>query len=165
MIQLRSINITAFIKTWLPQHKRQPNRLSLFGLLLTPFNVLMAEFITWRNAAIAATYVTNQKMALESYLNDLYDPVARSIYITNRQDGGMPMGDRDSEPTLYQVMGDRDTEPTIFATATGPKEDPNIGQYSFAVFIPASLAASADIIQSTVRKYSYAWKPFTIITF
>ena len=165
MIQKRSISISTFIKTWLPQHKRQPNRLNLFGLLLTPFSTMMAEFIVWRNAVIKKAYVSNQTMSIEWYLNELFDPTLRRIYIITNDAQGVPMGLRATEPSYKQAMGLRATEPLAKVAFPLRGEDPTIGLYNFGVMIPTALASAVDDIRGIVMQKKLAGKTFTIIQF
>lgn len=165
MIEKRSIRILTYVLTWLAPHKRQPNRLKLFRVLLQPFITLMDDFVIWRNTLINDAYVTNELMSIEAHLNDLFDATDRSIYIRNNEDTPLTLGDETAEPTLFATLGDETIEPTLYTTMVAMGEDPELNMYDFGVFIPASLASSTDDIRAVVKKYAYGYKTFTIITF
>lgn len=164
-IQKRRINIDVYIQTWLPQHKRQPNRLMLFRLLLTPLKLLMADFLVWRDAFIQKAYITNETISMEWYLNELYDDVSRRIYIQTNDAVGVDIGLAATEPTEFKDVGLIASEPADFMDMPLIGEDPDIGFYNFAVFIPSSLAPMTNEIASIVKQKKLAGKTFTIITF
>lgn len=157
-----SINIAAYIKSYLPAHWRQANRLKLFELLLSPFTVLMSEYIVWRNQAITQANVSNEKIVLEWYLNSLFDPSLKRIYILRRNITGVEAGLSGAEPSYYVEVGLSGTEPSYYVETTLSNEDANIGLYDFGVFIPTSLSSNSDAIKSILVQYSKANKNFGI---
>lgn len=163
MIKKISISIDKWIYAWMTPHWRKTSRLALYGVLMTPFTVMMSEFITWRDEAIIKANVTGETIALEWYLNRLFDATLKRITIHTNTDQGLQMGIRGTEPAKYQTMGKRGTEPTKYKTMTRVGEDAIVGTYDFGVTIPAAISAQEDDIRSIINQFRLAGKKYTII--
>lgn len=165
MIRKFRITIGMFIHNWLPPHKRQAVRKSFLGVLLTPFTIMMAEYIAWRDDAVTRANVSNESMSLEWYLNERFDTDLRRIYIETNNANGVPFGLRATEASDLQAFGLRATEPSDTIAFPLRGESATIGFKSFGVFIPTDLADDEDEIAGVVTRYKLAGKTFTIIQF
>jgi len=165
IIRRFNITVSKFIKMFLPPYKRQANRELLFYVALYPLKVLQDEYADWRDKETIRSYVTGETDNLVWYLNTLFDPVYKRIYIETNEGGGVVKGIRGTEPDLYQVAGIRGTEPTLYTTKYLKGEDAVLGFKKFGVYIPSDIAAQAEDIKGVVNNYRFAGKTFMIITF
>lgn len=159
------IKVNKFIEAYLAPHKRTKNRQYLYNVCLYPFKELNAEYITWRDKETIRSYMTGETVNLEWYLNSLFDPNLKRIYIETNEGGGVVKGIRGTEPDLYQVAGIRGTEPTLYVSKRLKGEDAVLGFKRFGVYIPNDIAELAEDIKGVVNNYRFAGKTFMIITF
>lgn len=163
MIRKHRINIDLFINNWLPSHKRQTNRKGLLAVLLTPFTIMMGEFVAWRDEAIIRANVTSETISIEWYLNYLFDPTLKRIHIESNDGDGVILGVKTTEPLKFLYFGDKDDEPTAFQYLYKPGETTDLGTASFGVYIPTDLEDQALDIFAIVKIYKLAGKTFVII--
>lgn len=165
MIRKNRITVNYFIRAFLPPHKRKPNREKLYNVLLHPMKLIMDNFIVWRDKEVIRANMTFETAKMEWYLNHLFDPELKRIYIETNEMAGLVKGDRTSEPAVYVVKGDRDAEPAEYVVGRVKGEDTALGLAKFGVYIPAALSGEADAIKGAVDNYRYAGKTFVIKTF
>ena len=160
-----SITIEEFIRIWLPTEKRQASRVGFLRGLLAPFQVAMLQYLEWRDETIIKAKVTGETMSLTWYLNYLFDPTDKGIYIETATVSGLAAGDEVAEPSVFFVAGDEVAEPAQYAIIGAQGEDTNFGIYSFAVFVPAAIANTNTEIRAIVNCYRFAGKSFKIIRY
>lgn len=166
MIRLISIDIAGFINNWLPVHKRKIRWLSFFQVLLVPFRLMMAEWKQWRDSAITRAYVSSQKLSIEWYLNELFDPVDRGIYIDTPAASGLYLAlETELTPVLLAGLETEPAELGDYEYVPLPGEDVEGGMADFIVYVPADLAMQEDAIRRVVISYKLAGKSWTIIYF
>lgn len=166
MIRNIKITVSQYLPNWTPVKKRVADRLKLYRLLFTGASTLVSEWDTWRAKAHTKANVTNETISIEWYLNSLYDPALKRIYITTNNATGVSVGLRVPEPAEYLETGLRATEPgTALTFPLRGEAASGIGTFDFGVFIPAALAAYEEEIRAIVKIYSLAGKTFIIIQF
>lgn len=164
MIRLFRITIPHFIQSYLPPHKRMPQRILFYKIMAYPFTLMMEAFIAWRDSSVTKANVSNETISLEWYLNSLFDTDEQRIEIISQEDAGLLMGRRDTEATFYQPMGRRDTEATFYKAMPIRGEDLITGLFSFIVSIPEDIEDKTDAIAGIVKMYKYAGFSFKIVT-
>ena len=109
-----------------------------------------------------------QHLALENYLNDLYDNTQRRIYITENN--------KINELTVIDLYKQNENDPTpisIYKQGESPLvpfalylQTETLGvTYNFTINIPASVTFDSTTLTRLVKNYSEAAKTFNIITF
>lgn len=164
-IQLIRISLDSYIYQYLPPHKRTAGRVEFLNTLLDPFKTINEEWITFRDQAVTAAYVTAETISLEWYLNELFDPTNREIYIETNEGAGVPIGLRATEPDEMIPIGLRATEAADMYAIPLKGETSQLERASFGVFIPEALEAKENEIIGVVNSYKLAGKTFKIITF
>ena len=161
MIRLLNIHVNNFIYGWTPAHKRLNIRLQLFTKLMTPFTVMMAEYVAWRDAQVTAAQVTGETLSLQWYLNQLFD-VTNSITIETSPASGVLAG-LVSIPESPIVAGQVSVPETpVTAGLSIGTDTPIYYGKSFVVNVPTALTAQQDAIKAVVKKYKAAGKSFRI---
>lgn len=163
LIRRYRISLLIWVTSWLRPHWRTADRITLYKTALKPFGVINDDYLGWRDEAIIKANVTGETIALEWYLNRLFDSILKRITIKTNTDQGLQMGIRGTEPTKYQTMGIRGTEPTKYKTMTRVAEDPDVGFYDFGVTIPAAISAQEDDIKAIINQFRLAGKKYIII--
>lgn len=163
MIRKFRISIDKFTYQYLEPEWRLPNILLLFKVVLYPFQVMMDEYIAYRDAAIIKANVSCETMSIEWYLNELFDNELRRITIDTATSDGVYIRNEGEAPDNPLYLGNEATEPARFEYLYNPGEHVNFEGKSFAVFIPASLAGVKDQIRGITNIYRNAGKTFTII--
>ena len=121
------------------------------------------QFIKFRNDQLYKVNISGQVIYLEKYLNDLYDPLYRRIYI---EDAALVL-----PPFIYAVT---DGEPSTFVYANSDTTSAPFYLYSlneyyanpeFIVYIPLVRIIYTNQIKSIINKYKLAAAKYKIITF
>lgn len=134
--------------------------LAWLQVLVSPLGYLNGVFRTFVGDTRYQMYLTGQVIYLEHYLNDLYDPVARRIYIEDG-DAAAPFfvdNKPDATPTHIYNKSESQVAPVLYNKAD------LANQNDFVVVIPwqniASLSASQ--MRAHVTRYKQAGKRFSI---
>lgn len=134
--------------------------------LLQPLQTLNAQLAAFVNQTRYLMSLTGQVIYLEHYLNDLFDPIERRIYI---DDGALTL-----PPYLYNQADEHEPEWYLYNTADG--EDPiylyNIPDYAnngwFIVFVPAAIPLTPTFLNEcrrAVNRYKQAGPTYQIQSF
>lgn len=159
------VTVKMFIKQYLPGFLRTAERLKSYCILLYPFEVLNDEWVTYRDQSVTRANVSFETGSLEWYLNELYDPTERRIYIETNDDDGLEFGLSDTEPDDFQEIGLSGSEPDDFVEIPLKGEHPDFGFKSFGVYVPTDIIAQAEAIKSVVNNYRWAGKTFTTVEY
>jgi hypothetical protein len=130
--------------------------------LMAPLQSLNVAFREYVAEVRYAMYLTGQVIYLEHYLNDLYDPVARRIYIEDG-DAGVPLFLYNKEeaqaPIIIYNKAESETAPVLFIKADVE------GQFDFAIVIPWANIPDVEALKmrSRVNKYKIAGKRYDIV--
>lgn len=90
MIKVK-IDPVKLTRSFLPIHKRQPNRIAILNALLSPLYSLYNDFSTWQEYT-RSFRITSQTIVLENYLRSKYN--APQIVIETSHDGGVEVSMR-----------------------------------------------------------------------
>lgn len=160
------LSVDTFAKVFMMPHWRSASiRLAGWKALASPLKTILTEFKIWRDAAITRANVTCETISIEWYLNSLFDPVSKRIYITTNDGGGVPMGLRATEPANKVALGLRASEPANKVPMGLRGEDPVLGFYSFGVFLPASLNGLQPAIRAELQFHRFAGKTFIFVNY
>lgn len=76
-------NWSAWIRTWLAKRDVQPVRIAWLSVLISQLRIIHWQFQSFSDEVITRINSDGSLIYLENYLNDLYDPTARTITIEN----------------------------------------------------------------------------------
>jgi hypothetical protein len=165
MIRKFKISVFRFIKNEMTNLSTYPKLVTFFRGLMAPFDTMAKEWDTFRDASITRALVTGESASLAWYLNQLYDPTLRRIYIATAPGSGVVAGLPSTEPTKYFVAGLPGAEPTKYAVIGLYGEDSGFMGYSFIVFFPSAIISSLTDMIGTVNQYRLAGKTFFLNPF
>ena len=83
-----NFNIEQYVEDYIPPSLRKPVRLAWLDALTAPVRQMWEEYRYFRDEARYAAAVTGQKIVLEAYLNRLFDPMLKRIYLRTGIDAG-----------------------------------------------------------------------------
>lgn len=153
------INISNFAKQYLGVDY---DFLDWVKVLLNPLSTSVDEYDLWRKNRFYLIHITSQVVSLNGYLNDRFDPVNRTIFISNGNQNAIGTWIAlESETTPYFALGfvSEDQGQFISLEAESPYS------IDFIVNIPLSLINQSPQIISAVNQYRLAGKSFSIVTF
>ena len=134
--------------------------------MIAPVQDISDDMNTLQTNTLEFLNYTGQHKAMEEYLNDLYDPSLRRIYITENDIAGIDAvnlyqsGEVNPEPYTFYQSGEVNPGPIAFYQSGEAVVDDN-----FTVNIPSSIVYDADRINSQIRNYIEASKNWDIVTF
>lgn len=126
--------------------------------LVAPLKSLNVTFRAYVDEVRYKMYITGQVVYLEHYLNDLYDPVVRRIYISDG-DAGVPLflyRKADNQPITVYNKSEGETPP--FMLNKGDFE----GQVDFIVNLPYEEvpATALNKMRAQINRYKQAGKRY-----
>ena len=138
----------------LPEHKRQPKRLLLFGWPFGELTALFATFKVWRAEVFYRVNVTGQEISLQTYLNRVISGANNQIRIENFNDWGVWVQLSTEQGESYMI--------SEYCEAAARGEFTPLTDVDFYVYIPAGVIAS-DVAR-IVNQYKLAGKRYLIVT-
>lgn len=166
MIRQIKIEIPDFIYNWLPVHQRLMKRVKFLQVLMSPFTIMMGEYLAWRDKSITRAYVSCEKLSMEWYLNELYDTDLRRIYIESPDATGVYVAlESEGTPTLDVGLESEPTEVSDFVMVPLPYEDVDTGNADFVVWVPVDLVALELAIKKVVINYKLAGMRYVVAYF
>lgn len=134
--------------------------------VLAPIQTNSDNLLTLQQDTVDFLQYTGQHKVLEEYLNDLYDPLSRRIYITENDIAGLDpvlfylSGETVSETLTFYLSGESNPAPLAFYLGNEAATGNN-----FTVNIPTSIVFDEDIMTAQLRNYVEASKNFNFVTF
>lgn len=124
--------------------------------LMAPLSSLNITFMTNVNDVRYRLYLTGQVIYLEHYLNDLFDPISRRIYID----------DGNATPPLFlfnkadnvdglTIYNKSEMQPPVYLGNRAEQE----GEVDFIIYIPFDFATSDTILETKIRTATNRYKP------
>lgn len=124
--------------------------------LMAPLSTLNVIFMTAVNDIRYRLYLTGQVIYLEHYLNDLFDPISRRIYI---EDGNPTTSfflynkaDNVTDPVIYNKS---EAQPPVYITNRSEAED----DVDFIIYIPFDLVTSQATLEPKIKTSTNRYKP------
>lgn len=160
MRRLLTIDFERLLERLLPDHKRQPKRLLLFGWPLGELKDLFSQFKEWRASMFYRINVTGQVISLETYLNRIIPGANDRIAIKSFEDWGAWVQLSTEPGETYALRVSLVSEDDgVFVAMNGEITPEN--DVDFYVLVPAAVAA-ADVAR-VVNQYKLAGKRYKII--
>jgi hypothetical protein len=134
--------------------------------MLAPIQTNSDNLLALQQETVDFLQYTGQHKVLEEYLNDLYDPLSRRIFITENNIAGLDpvlfylSGETVSETLTFYLSGESNPAPLAFYLGNEAATGNN-----FTVNIPTSIVFDVDIITAQLRNYVEASKNFNFVTF
>lgn len=146
-------DIDAFAGQYLPPILRTPIRQAWLCSLLAPLRAMWGQYDAYRTEARYAAAVTGQKIVLEAYLNRLFDPLEKRIYLRTGSDFGVWVA--------YDPAHDQGGQFVSDGMAIGSKnqKDTAFG-YDFIVEVPPGVDTEA--VRTVVKKYAVIGAKFDV---
>ncbi len=157
------LNWDQLLRQALPTFKRKPRYLDFVRALTWPLRALNALFNTFRNRTRYQLLFTGQTIYLEHYLNDLYDPTDRLIFIENLErdfvylynvsEGVVPpeylfnLGEVDALPLYLKNLAEIDLED------------------SFIVWVPVGISYGEVVMRAQIDQYRASGRSYSIQTY
>lgn len=159
------INFPNLVRQNVPEHKRQTNRLLLFGALIHPLRATLSEFERWREDIRIQINMTGRVGVLEGYLRTKYNSTA--IRIENYPEAGLAIGLR-VEGVTHAVpvgMGPGTADGSVAAAVPIRGEvELQFEDADFVVYVPASFSdATIEAIRRDVDRFKQALVKYKIM--
>lgn len=124
--------------------------------LLKPVDWLNYQMATYANDVYYRLHITGQVVYLEHYLNDLYDPTNRAIYITDDSLVVPPYLHLDTKPLILHL-----DQPSFYLYMPEDYED----QGSFIIHVPGQNLTDLlkKKISAAAKRYRMAGAHYTIV--
>ena len=155
-------NFQKIVKELTPHFLQGGTMIKFMNSWVNVLQTLNDSFYSWRSVKIADARRTAQTMYLQQYLNSLYDPTLKRIYITNQsanmQQYVYNVGEDD--PNFYLLNVAEYGDVTYFYNNS---EIVTIADY--IINIPVSITFVESIVRSQVDVYNVAGKEYEIQTF
>ncbi len=144
--------------SFIPRHWRRVNFIDFLTAIYKPFYTFQTTFNQYFNDVEYAMLWNGQVIMLEHYLNDLYDPINRGIYITDGQqlDVLYVSTIEENEPIYISTILENNTEFIV-----NPIESYNTDS-DFEINIPIGTYFNESVLRSQVNKYKLAGKQYII---
>lgn len=133
---------------------------------LAPIQTLGDQLSTKRDDTLEFLNYNGQHKVLEEYLNNIYDPTTRRIFITENDIAAL------DEVNMYQT-GDVSVEPLVFYQTAEVNPAPiafyqtseGVSAFNFTVNIPTSITFNTVVLTAQLKNYTEASKYFNFVTF
>ena len=154
MRRLLTIDFERLLERMLPDHKRQPKRLLLFGWPFGELTSLFTAFKAWRADVFYRVNVTGQVISLQTYLNRVIAGANNLIRIENFNDWGVWVQLSTEQGESYMIPE--------YCEAAARGEFTPLTDVDFYVYVPSGVVAS-DVAR-IVNLYKLAGKRYLIVT-
>ena len=154
------IDYILFLKRLLPWHKRKPIRLAFINVIANVMKGINNQFLTFISDTNYKLTITNQKIYLEHYLNDLYDPVLKRIFIQNLELQSHIYHYTALENKLIYEYTNAENMPYYLKTNAEQNS-----QYNYTIWVPNDITYDENQLKSYVNKYNPVGKIYQIQTF
>lgn len=154
------VSFSLYCLSFLPWFLQRRKTEKYVQSLLNPLQVFNNEFVVYVKDTVYLTSFTGQVIYLEHILNDLYDSIDRSIFISDGNQLPLP-------PYIYNKIEARPrfvynkAEASLNKTYLHNKLEYAL-TYDFIVNTPVVISALDLQVSGIVRRYKIAGKRFTI---
>lgn len=155
------IDFHKILRLILPLSKRKVKIDSWLYIILQPITYLNNLFYQFKEVTNYKLKFNGQVIYLEHYLNDLYDPSQRRIYIedTSNTDPNYIFNRVELLPALI-LYNQSENTPVYFLNNNEYTE-----QIDFIVKIPSGININSDLLRLEIDYYKQAGKKYKIETF
>lgn len=155
------INAKRLALLLLPTFWRKPGFAALAYAAVSPLQWLHTQFVLWKRDAEYRVQKNGQVCHLRAVLNDMFDPIARRITITEEaaEAGALMLRKREEEQAL--LLPRRETGRAFIINRRGFG---GVNGYDFWVNIPIALYGTVDVsrLRAIVGTYKLASRRFSI---
>lgn len=150
------VNFDNLIRQLLPNHKRQPVRLSILRAFVTGLKGLFAAFDAWRDRIRTDINLSSQTIVLEGYLRRKF---GAAIAVVTYDDGLLAVG-LEIEGLTYMPAVGLDEDPLAEVPLPGEVRGSFEGA-DFVVYIPAGV--DIEQVRAEIERYKLATITYKII--
>jgi hypothetical protein len=161
--------VTSNLTPWFWRETVDNNETKLLTYLrsmIKPIQDISDNLLTLQTETVDFLQYTGQHKVLEEYLNDLYDPTLRRIFITENDIAPLDpidiyiSGETTSTPLEIYLSGETPLVPVVIYQSNEVLIDNN-----FTVNVPASISFDILTMTNQLKNYTEATKVFNIVTF
>ncbi len=154
-----NINFITFIEQLTPPVHRRIEVISFIKAAFAPLTQLKSFFFSFFNTVECNLTWNGQVCMLEHLLNNEFDEVDRTIYITDAQNisSSFLFNDAENNEDSHIFNESEGADPYYVYNAT------EVSQYHFVVNIPAAVTYNEDQLKFYVNKYKLAGKRWKIV--
>ena len=138
--------------------------LSWIAALVAPIQTMNTWLWDYVQATRYKMYLTGQVLYLEHYLNDLFDPDLRRIFISDAVSAIAPFVFNKAENNPVYIFNKLEGEDPFYLRNISDFSS----QYDFIINVPSDITLSASLVnqmRSAVNYYKQAGKKYNIINF
>lgn len=156
------LDFGALVKEALPTFKRKTRYLALLQAIARPLATLNQTFAAYRTQSLYRLRFSGQTIYLEHYLNDLYDPTSRQIYIENLEREFVYVYNRAEgvDPEHLFNLGEVDALPLYLK---------NVAEIdlsdAFIVWVPDYVTYDETQIRAQIDQYRASGRNYSIQTY
>lgn len=146
----------------IPHFLRKPIFLDWLFALIRPLKEANIDFVTFANNTEYALLFTAETNVLERFLNDQFDPINRTIFITNIDEVDFQFIHNKVEgkaPTF--IFNKSEAEPPFYVF----KKSELLQSINYIINIPLAQAIDQIVLRGKVDFYNLSGKNFSIVTF
>ncbi len=150
--------------SWFVESLAGNKHMSWVSALVSPLQTMNAWLWEFVQATRYKMYLTGQVIYLEHYLNDLFDPDLRRIFISNSVPATAPFVFNKVENNPVYIYNKAEAEDPFYLRNIADY----LSQYDFIINVPSDITlttAFTNQIRSAVNYYKQAGKKYTIINF
>jgi hypothetical protein len=140
-------------KRLLPWLKRKPIITDFLNSIANVMQALNIDFVFFTNDIAYKLQITNQKVYLEHYLNNIYDIWLRRIFIINLE--------QNEHTYLFTELENKPLFLPKFITVNSEVNS----QFNYVVMIPTSVTYDLDQLKTYINKYNPVGKIYDIQTY
>lgn len=152
-----NVDFKDIVLKWLEPDLRLPKILDFIYSMMKPLKSINNDFQAFRNHVNYKLLFNGQVIYLERYLNDVYDPINRRIFITDaiRKPINYVYNKLEDKPKIY-VYNESELHTPIFLYNKSESD----GSITFWVNIPEEITYNTIVITAQINIYKMAGKGF-----
>lgn len=155
------VNFKDIVNKLLPlEIRKEPNQSILYALV-KPLQTLNESFVIFRNAINYKLLFNAQVIYLEHFLNDLYDPINRGIYIEDTADIEYTYLFNKSENRPVYIYNKSEGKPKFYLY----NKQEYGGLYEYIIMVPVGISFNELLMRKQVNIYNNAGRRYLIKTF
>lgn len=156
-----NINFIQFLRSRLPYHKQQPNRLTLFGLPFRELDYLFTNYKSFRDEALIEANINHSSAVIEWWLNRKLSTGTGITIIENQVNAGFVELSNRAEADAFVELANRAESTDSEALAN--RGEPGTGTLSTDFAVRAPAGTDKNTITEIVERYRAAGTTWQII--
>lgn len=156
-----SVNFNDIVNKLLPIRLQTIRNRSLLYAMIKPLQSLNTNFVILRNAINYKLLFNAQVIYLEHFLNDLYDPVNRGIYIQDTANIDYKYLFNKNENRPVYIYNKSENKPKFYLY----NKQEYGGLFEFKIMVPVGVSFNELLMRKQVKFYNNAGRRYLINTY